>query len=146
MPTDDVVDPSVQEADQRAARAKQSLLARMEMLKQRYTDAKHRFSPNEQIARYPIQAVGAAFALGVIAGLGGRRREMPGEASRSLTRAALTGLAAVALRVVREAALTQVAQAAHNWLAAQERQSGRAPTVPGAPGARTSDVEPFLEH
>ena len=40
MPTDDVVDPSVQEADQRAARAKQSLLARMDMLKQRYTDAK----------------------------------------------------------------------------------------------------------
>ena len=35
MPTDDVVDPSVQEADQRATRAKQSLLARMEMLKQR---------------------------------------------------------------------------------------------------------------
>ena len=140
MPTDDVVDPSVQEADQRAARAKQSLLARMEMLKQRYNDAKHRFSPSEQIARYPIQAVGAALALGVIAGLGGSRREMPGEARSSLTRAALAGLAAVALRVVREAALTHVAQAAHNWLADQERQAGR------APGARTSNVEPFLEH
>jgi len=143
MPTDDVVDPSVQEADQRAARAKQSLLARMEMLKQRYTDAKHRFSPREQIAHYPIQAVGAAFALGVIAGLGGSRRAMPGEARSSLTRAAFAGLAAVALRVVREAALTHVAQAAHNWLAAQERQSGQAP---GAPGSRTPNVEPFLEH
>ncbi|MGH9889482.1 MAG: hypothetical protein ACREBE_28375, partial [bacterium] len=96
MPTDDVVDPSVQEADQRAERAKQSLLARMEMLKQRFTDAKHRFSPQEQIARYPIQAVGAAFALGVIAGLGRRRAALPSEAGRSLGGAAVAGLAAVA--------------------------------------------------
>jgi hypothetical protein len=146
MPTDDVVDPSVQEADQRATRAKQSLLARMEMLKQRYTDAKHRFSPHEQIARYPIQAVGAAFALGVIAGLGRGRRDMPGEARSSLTRLALTGLAAVALRVVREAALTQLAQAAHNWLSAQEGPSGQAPGEPRAPGGRTTSVEPLHEH
>ena len=139
MPTDDVVDPSVQEADQRAARAKQSLMARMEMLKQRFTDAKHRFSPQEQIARYPIHAVGAAFALGVIAGLG-RRRPAASEAGRSLGGAAVAGLAAVALRVVREAALTQLAHAAQNWWSAQERQPA------GAPGARTSNVEPFLEH
>jgi hypothetical protein len=144
MPTEDVVDPSVQEADQRATRAKQSLLARMEMLKQRYADAKHRFSPQEQIARYPIQAVGAAFALGVIAGLRrGGSRAVAGEARSSIAGAALAGLAAVALRVVREAALTQLAHAAQNWWSEQEGQSARAP---GAPGPRTSNVEPFLEH
>lgn len=138
MPTDDVVDPSVQEADQRVARAKESLLARMEMLKQRFTDAKHRFSPQEQIARYPIPAVGAAFALGVIAGLG--RSRPAGEARSSLGGAALAGLAAVALRVVREAALTQLAHAAHNWWSAQDSPSAE------ARGSRMPDVEPFLEH
>jgi hypothetical protein len=143
MPTDDVVDPTVQEADQRAARAKQSLLARMEMLKQRFTDAKHRFSPQEQIARYPIHAVGAAFALGVIAGLARKRPALAGEAGRSLGGAAVAGLAAVALRVVREAALTQLAHAAQNWWSAQERESAGAP---GSRGARASDVEPFLKH
>ena len=146
MTTDDVVDPSVQEADQRVERAKQSLLARMEMLKQRYQDARHRFSPQEQIARYPIQAVGAAFALGVIAGLRRGRGAIPGEARSSLGGAALAGLAAVALRVVREAALTQLAHAAHGWWTAQERQAGRAPGAPGTPGSRMSNVEPFLEH
>jgi hypothetical protein len=140
MPTEDVVDSSVQEADQRAARAKESLLARMEMLKQRFTEAKHRYSPQEQIARYPIPAVGAAFALGVIAGLGGSRRAVSGDAGRSLAGAALAGIAALALRVVREAALTRLAHAAHDWWAAQEGKS------PQAAGSRTRDVEPFLEH
>jgi hypothetical protein len=140
MPTDDVVDPSVQEADQRAARAKQSLLARMEVLKQRYAEAKQRFSPQEQIARYPIHAVGAALALGVIAGLGRSRPALPGEARSSLGRAALAGLAAVAMRVVREAALSHVAQAAHNWWTSQEHPSA------GAPGTRMPDAQSFLEH
>jgi len=143
MPTDDVVDPSVQEADERVSRAKQSLLARMEMLKQRYQDARHRFSPQEQIARYPVQAVGAAFALGVIAGLRRGRSAAAGEARSSLGGAVLAGLAAVALRVVREAALTQLAHAAQNWWSAQERPSAQAP---GAQGSRMSNVEPFLEH
>jgi hypothetical protein len=140
MPTEDVVDPSVQEADQRATRAKESLMARMEMLKQRFTDAKHKFSPMEQIARYPIPAVGAAFALGVIAGLGRGRRALPGEARSSLTGAAVTGLAALALRVVREAALTQLAHAAQNWWAAQNGQSAE------VRGSQGPGVEPFLEH
>jgi hypothetical protein len=115
----------------------------MDMLKQRYAEAKHRFNPQEQIARYPLHAVGAALALGVIAGLRRHGPAMPGEARSSLGRAALAGLAAVALRVVREAALTQVAQAAHNWWTAQEQQSGPAPR---APGSRTPDAKSFLEH
>src|SRR5262245_53341621 len=114
MPTQDVVDPSVQEADQRAERAKQSLLSRIELLKRRVDDAKHRFNPQEQIARHPLPAVGAAFALGVIAGLGSRRAGAPGEAQRSLSGAVLAGIAAIALRAVREAALTQLGHAAHN--------------------------------
>jgi hypothetical protein len=141
MPTHDVVDPSVQEADLRATRAKESLLARVEVLKRRFTDAKHRFNPQEQIARYPIQAVGAAFALGVIAGLTRRRSSAPAEAHSSLTGAALTGLAAVALRVVREVAMTQLGHAAHNWWTAREGVSSTETR-----GSRPPNVEPFLEH
>jgi hypothetical protein len=141
MPTHDVVDPSVQEADLRATRAKESLLARVEVLKRRFSEAKHRFNPQEQIARYPIPAVGAAFALGVIAGLTRRRSSVPTEARSSLTGAALAGLAAVALRVVREVAMTQLGHAAHNWWTAHE---GASSTETG--GSRPRDVEPFLEH
>jgi hypothetical protein len=140
MPTTDV-DPSVQEADQRAARAKESLLSRVEELKHRFTEAKHRLNPQEQIAKYPIPAVGLAFALGVIAGLGRRRSGTPGEARGSLTGAALAGIATVALRIVREAAMAQLGRAAHDWWAARDGEVG---AQPGSP--RTSDVEPFLEH
>lgn len=141
MPTPDVVDPSVQEADQRATRAKESLLARVEVLKRRFSDAKHRFNPQEQIARYPIPAVGAAFALGVIAGLTRGRSSVPGEARSSLTGAALAGLATVALRALREIAITQLGHAAHEWWTAREGA-----TSTEARASRPSDIEPFLEH
>jgi hypothetical protein len=141
MPTTDDVDPSVQEADLRAARAKESLLSRIDLLKQRLIDAKHRFSPQDQIARYPIPAVGAAFALGVIAGLGRGRAAMPGETRSSLTGAVLAGLATVGLRIVREAAMTQLGHAAHDWWTARDRAS-----TTEARGSRMPDVEPFLEH
>src|SRR5262245_56736315 len=120
MPTNDVADPSVQEADLRATRAKESLLSRIELLKQRGADARHRFNTQEQIVRHPSPAVGAAFALGVIAGLSRGRAAVPGEARSSLTGAVLAGLATVALRIVREAAMTQLGHAAHDWWAARE--------------------------
>jgi hypothetical protein len=136
MPTTDV-DPSVQEADLRAARAKESLLARVEELKHRFTEVKHRFNPQEQIANYPIPAVGLAFALGVIAGLGGRR-SMPDNTRSSLTGAALAALGTVVLRIVREAAMAQLGRAAHDWWAAREDGAGA-----GVGSPRTVDVDPF---
>src|SRR5262245_54312101 len=139
MPTTDV-DPSVQEADERATRAKESLLSRVEQLKQRFTEARHRFDPQEQIARHPIPAVGLAFALGVIAGLGRPRAAGPGEARSSLVGAALAGLATVALRIVREAAMAQLGRSAHDWWSAREAAE-RARSGSGMP-----DAEPFLEH
>jgi hypothetical protein len=138
MPTTDV-DPSVQEADLRSARAKESLLARVEELKHRFTEAKHRFNPQEQIAKHPIPAVGIALALGVIAGLGGRR-SVPDGARSSLTGAALAGLATVALRVVREAAMAQLGRAAHDWWAARED------AAPMGESPRTVDVDPQYDH
>ena len=139
MPTTDV-DPSVQEADERAARAKESLLSRVEQLKQRFSDARHRIDPQELIARHPIPAVGLAFALGVIAGLGRRRAPMPGDTRSSLAGAALAGLATVGLRIVREAAMAQLGRAAHDWWSAREAASQ------AEAGARMPDAEPFLEH
>lgn len=140
MPTNDAVDPSVQEADLRAARAKESLLSRVELLKRRISDARHRFNPQEQIAKHPIPAVGMAFALGVIAGLGRSRGAMPGETRNTLAGAAFAALTTVTLRILREVALTQLGHAAHDWWTSRE---GIAPEVHGS---RVPDVEPFLEH
>jgi hypothetical protein len=143
MPTNDVVDPSVQEADLRATRAKESLLSRIHLLKRRFTDAKQQFNPQEHIARYPIPAVGAAFALGVIAGLRRGRPGSSGDARSSLTGAVFAGLAAVALRMVREVAMTQLGHAAHDWWTARD---GASAADAQAGGSRMRDAEPFLEH
>src|SRR5262244_706617 len=141
MPTHDAVDPSVEEADRRAERAKESLLSRVELLKERLAEARHRFDPTEQIARHPLPAVGLAFALGVISGLGSGR-QAHGEAPRSsLMGAALAGLAAVTLRIVRELAMAQLGNAAHDWWTARGGASSSEAHRSGTP-----DVEPFLEH
>jgi hypothetical protein len=139
MPTTDV-DPNVQEADERASRAKESLLSRVEELKQRFAEVRHRFDPREQIAGHPIPAVGLAFALGVIAALGRQRGAGPGEARSSLVGAAFAGLATVGLRIVREAAMAQLGRSAHDWW------SSRDAAARAQGGAGTPDAEPFLEH
>jgi Flp pilus assembly protein TadB len=142
MATNDSADSTVQEADRRAERAKASLLSRVELLKHRLTDAKHRLDPQTQIAKHPLPAVGIAFALGVVAALGRTRSATSGDAARhSLGGAALAGLAALGLRIVRELAMAQVGHVAKQWWTEHE---GVSPAEP--PGSRLADAEPFLEH
>ena len=134
--------PSVQEADERVERAKASLLARLELLKQKLTDAKGKVDLRAQITARPLPAVGIAFVLGVV--LAGRRRThvdtSGGAAGRTLTGTALAGLAAVGLRLLREVAIGQLGDIAKQWWvehggASSEERASQLPAV-----------EPFLEH
>ena len=145
MPPHDVVDPTVAEADQRAERAKASLLSRVDLLKHRFTDATHRLDLPAHIVKHPLPAVGIAFALGVVAGL---RRVRPVQTvrsedvtERSFRGMVLAGLATVSLRVVRELAMAQLGQIARQWWTNREHGSSGE-----AGGSRLPDVEPFLEH
>lgn len=130
MSSEDTVDPTVEEADGRAERAKASLLARVELLKQRVTEAKHKLDVPAQIARHPWPALGVAFALGVAAGL--RRKGSvtldESHGRRSVGDLVLAAAAAIGIRLVRDAAIGQLSELARAWIA---RSGG--------------DLEPFHE-
>jgi hypothetical protein len=153
MPTTDGADPTIEEADRRVERAKASLLSRVELLKHKITDAKDRLDLPAQIARYPLPAVGVAFALGVAAGLG-RRSAVPGSiaspseapGARSLRSAAFTALAAIGLRLVREVALGKLSQVARQWWFEHEGASAAGGSFTEDSASRLRDIEPFLEH
>jgi hypothetical protein len=136
---------SVQEADERVERAKASLLARVELLRQKLVDAKGRVDLRAQIAAHPLPAIGVAFALGMLAG---RQRTRIASAvgstpiphGRTLPGTALAGLAGMGLRLLRELAIGQLSIVARQWWiehgggTSEERASYQ------------PDVEPFLEH
>ncbi|HEU4732840.1 MAG TPA: hypothetical protein VFT22_33325 [Kofleriaceae bacterium] len=143
MATNDTVDPAMQEADLRADRAKASLLSRVEALKHKLIGVRHKLDLQAQIAQHPLPAVGIAFALGAALALR-RNDEAPGT-GRSLRSAAMTGLGAITIHVVRELALGQLGHIARQWWAG----SHRPPESPGphmADDARIAEVKPFLEH
>jgi hypothetical protein len=140
MPTHDP-DPTAQEAEQRVERAKASLLARLELLKQKLNGAKDKLDLRAQIEHHPLPAVGIAFALGVLAGLRRTRAPTPGASARPLASAAVAGLAALGLRLMREAALIQLGSIAKQWWSEHDNVSPRE-----ARGSQMADIEPFLEH
>jgi hypothetical protein len=131
------------EADRRVERAKASLLGRLEVLKQKFGEAKHQLDFKAQIAQHPLPAIGIAFALGALAALSApasapRAARVPGE--HSLTGAALGALAAFGLRIARELAIGQLGTVAKQWWVAQGDHAD------AAPRSRADDLEPFLEH
>jgi hypothetical protein len=141
MTNHDTVDPTVQEADRRAERAKASLLSRVELLKHKLSDARHKLDLPAQIASHPLPAVGIAFAVGAILGMRRSGATMPPASGHSLRGSAFTALAAFGLHVVREVALGQLGQVARQWWS--EASGGSASEVAGP---RAADLEPFLEH
>jgi hypothetical protein len=144
MPSNETAAPTVQEADQRAERAKASLLSRVELLKHKFTDARHKVDVQAQVTKHPLPAIGIAFALGVIAGLQHTRPTAPGKpeepAGSSLKHAAIAALAAFGLRLVRNVALDQLGQVAKQWWTAREAKA-----TPAVGDPRVADVEPLLE-
>jgi hypothetical protein len=60
--------------DEEIARAKESLMARMEELNRRFQSAKHKLDLEAHIAAHPIASVGVALAAGLLLGSHGARR------------------------------------------------------------------------
>jgi hypothetical protein len=118
MAISDIVDPVVAEADQRVERARASLRSRLELLERKFVDVRDQLDVPEHIRRHPWPAVGIALALGALAGRGGRRvaTEIGAPTERSLSGTALTLLAGLGLRVVRELAIAQLGLTARRWL------------------------------
>src|ERR1041384_1579703 len=114
--TNDTADQTIEEADRRVEGAKASLVSRVELLKHKVSDARHRFDVPAQITRNPLPAVGIAFALGAVVGFRRTAKLLPAPGGdRSLGSAAFAAFAAVALHVVREVAITQLGAVARQW-------------------------------
>jgi len=144
MATNETTDPAVEEADRRVARAKASLLARVEQLKHKISDARQTFDLASQIEKHALPAVGIAFALGAAAGLGRRGARTVMEANRSGAGGALlAALGALGLRLVRDLAIGQLGVVAKGWWDAQQQhRSIDAATLPG----RSESPAPYTEH
>ncbi|TMQ09765.1 MAG: hypothetical protein E6J90_02595 [Deltaproteobacteria bacterium] len=110
------LDPVIAEADQRVERAKASLRSRVGLLERRFVDVRDRLDVPEHIRRHPWPAIGIAFALGALAGRGGRRFVLAAAGEPSRGRPALALIGKLAFRVLRELALAQVGLAARRWL------------------------------
>lgn len=129
-------------AEERVERAKASLLSRLDLLKQKLTDARHKVDLREQIALHPLPAVGIAFVLGALAGLQRTHAaSAAGATSRPLVNAAFAGIAALGLRFVREVALSQLGHVAKEWWTEHDNTPSSE-----ARASHIADVEPFLEH
>ncbi len=141
MSANDNSESAAAEADRRVERAKASLLARVDALKHKVTEAKDQLDFKAQIARHPLPAIGIAFAIGALAALSGSPPAPRAAGERSLRGAALGALAAFGLRMARELAIGQLGHAAKQWWS---EQSGTSAT----PRARSQadELEPFLEH
>jgi len=145
MATNDVVDPA-QDAEQRAERAKASLLSRVELLKHKLIDAKHKLSDAKemldlpaQISKHAVPAVAIAFALGVAAGL--RRPGSAGDHGVPTARGAVwSAIAALGMRALREIALVQLGRVAKQWWDDQ----GNAELAGGQPPPPAGG-DPFIE-
>jgi hypothetical protein len=147
MSTHDIADPTVQEADQRAERAKASLLSRVELLKHKLTDVRQKLDLPGQITRYPLPVLGAAFALGALAGLRRTSSTAIGEpAERSLHSTAIAALTAIGLRALRNIALAQLGQIAKQWWAEHGEHGEYGEHSERPSPARGSSIEPPLEH
>lgn len=118
MPSSDLTDPTVAEADRRVERAKASLRSRFEQLEHRFIGVRDRLDVPEHIRRHPWPAVGIALALGVLAGRGGRAaRSIALVASEPVRgRSGLGIFGKLAVRVVKELVIAQVGLAARRWL------------------------------
>jgi ElaB/YqjD/DUF883 family membrane-anchored ribosome-binding protein len=119
--SNDLADPA-HEAEQRAERAKASLLSRVETLKHKLSDAKHMLSDAKevldlpaQISKHALPAVGIAFALGVAAGMRRGGSAPAGEGGGVVRSALWSALAAVGMRALREIAMGQLGKVAKQW-------------------------------
>jgi len=103
------------DADRLVEHAKESLMSRVEELSRRFRDAKNKFDVEAQIVAHPLPAIGIAFAIGAAFALAGSRKHAP-EAQRGLGGMVIAGLGALAMRMLKDVALSQLSGAAKTWL------------------------------
>lgn len=126
------------EADRIVEQAKESLMSRVEELGRRFKDAKNKFDVEAQIGAHPLPAIGIAFAIGAVVALAGGRKHAP-DAKRGLRGAVMAGVGALAMRMIKEIAFSQLAGAAKTWMDGGTTESERS-------ASRDRSVESFLEH
>ena len=115
MASNDMTDPVVVEADQRAERAKASLRSRFARLERKVGDVRERIDLPAQIRKHPLPAAGIALALGALVGSRVGSRDHAAGGGRSAGGVFAAGLAALGLRLAREFVLAQVGRAARQW-------------------------------
>jgi hypothetical protein len=121
--------------------ARASLVEHLGELGRRFRAARAQLDVPAHIVTHPLASVGAAFALGALLGMRGGSKRDHGEARSGLGRAALAGVAALAVRLVKEVAMRGVTEAARGWW---EQHQQASPSE-----YRTSydrGVEPFFDH
>jgi hypothetical protein len=88
------------------------------------------------LAERPFKSVGAAFAIGAVIALRPRRAKT----GQGFMRAALAGLAALAIQAAKDYAVREASGRALQWWERRRRGSSEART------SQDPDVESFLEH
>jgi len=109
--------------------ARASLIARIEELGRRLHEARERLDIAAYITAHPLASVGAAAAVGALLGMR-RRKPSTGEVvERSFAAAAAGAVGALALRVAKEIAFKQVADAARSWWSSREAAASHEPQM-----------------
>lgn len=139
--------PETHDPDRDIEEAKASLMARMEELGRRITEARQKLDIPAHIAAHPRLAVGIAFGVGVLLGIpGGKKRsKIPADAvevKSGLMGAAIATMASIAFSLIKDVALRQVSGAAKDWW---DQRAGRM-SESEEQASRTRAHEAFLEH
>lgn len=109
--------------------ARASLIARIEELGRRMHAVRARLDISAHIAAHPLAAVGAAAAVGALLGLRRRAARRSDAVERSFAGAVVAGVGALALRVAKEIAFKEVADAARGWWSSREAAASHDPQM-----------------
>jgi hypothetical protein len=129
------VDPAVSSGASRVEELKATVTSKMDELRNRFSGL-NREELEAKIVANPWPAVGGAFALGLVIALGRGRKEPK---KRSLGGMVVAGVGAVAVRLLKSYAISQLGDAAKNWMAGDESPTERV-------ASKDPAVESFLEH
>jgi len=96
--------------------ARATVGARFDELRRRFHEVKLKYDVRAYIQANPWRAVAIGALAGVVvAGLRGRKRTPPVEARRGIADAALAGVSALAMTLVRELAASQLMRLVQRW-------------------------------
>ena len=131
------VDSAVNSGASRVEELKESVTSKIDELRSRLSGL-NREDIEAKIVAHPWPVVGGAFALGLVIALARGRKEPEGR--RSVGGMIVAGVGAVAVRLLKSYAISQLGDAAKNWIAGDETD----PTERVA--SKDPAVESFLEH